>query len=110
MSYIFTEADVSCTLLRTSISAGRAIFGGNGRGFGTFEFGNEKENWGGGGGNEALIGVFPAGGNKPLALNCASSEISPLGGPGIRGFGGCGVRACGSCIGIVALDIIFVVC
>lgn len=91
MSYIFTEADVSCTSLRTSISADRAIFTGNAKGFCTFVVGNEKENWGGGGGSEPLTGVFPAGGNKPLALNCASSEISLLGGPGIGLFGGCGV-------------------
>ena len=53
--------------------------------------GSEKGNWGGGGGTELLTGVFPAGGNKPLALSCASSELSPLGGAGNEGFGGCGV-------------------
>lgn len=56
-----------------------------------FVVGSGKENWGGGGGTEPFTGVFPAGGNKPLALSCASSEISPPVGAGIERFSGCGV-------------------
>lgn len=91
MSYIFTEADVSCTSLRTSVCAGRDIPEGNTKGFWILGVGSEEGNWGGGGGTEPAAGVFPGYGNKPLALNCASSELSPLGGADIGGFDGCGV-------------------